>query len=249
MTGKSNRQQLQLAQLAVKRAQNPQVKTLAQSLVQEYTASGKSLTRLNKTLGFKAPNTDEAGPDATYTRLSALSGAAFDSAFLQAVQRSQATDLSRVQAASTFAGTKALKSYLNSTLPAMRTSAGRVDQLSVATGGTAASPTTGPTTTGVVPGTNPPAIPVPSPPPATPGSTSPTVPGNPQPGTQQPGTQQPGTQQPGTQQPGTQQPGTQQPGARQPGTRQPGNAPRPAAPPARPGSGSGGAPAPAPPAR
>ncbi|HWB04212.1 MAG TPA: DUF4142 domain-containing protein [Verrucomicrobiales bacterium] len=177
MIGQSNRNQLKLAQLAAKRAQNPAVKTFAQSMVQDATTAGKTLTRLNKTLGFKATAANDVVADASYKRISALNGAAFDTAFLQEVQRMQASDILRFDAAGRFAGTKALKSYLNTTLPALKFSAERVDRLSVSTGGTAASPPEGPTASGAVPGTTPAPIPSPVVPGTTPGN-------NPRPGTQ-----------------------------------------------------------------
>jgi len=167
MLGTSNRSQLKLAQLAAQRSQNADVKALAQSTVQDITTSNQSLVQLNRTLGFTPTTMEDATADVTYDRIAKLNGSAFDSAFVQEMQRSQATNLNRFEAAGRFAGTKALKSYLNTGLPALRTSAERADRLRVAAGGTATVPSSGPTTSGTVTGTNPP--PVASP--VTPGTT------------------------------------------------------------------------------
>jgi len=190
----SNRSQQRLAQLAARRAQDPEVKTLAETMVQDLTAGGKSLAQLNKTLGFDASDEAETGSDATYLRLSQLDGAEFDRAYLKQVRLAQAANLSRFEAAEGFAKTKALRSYLNTNQRAMRTSAQQVDRLTAAS---AATPASGPTTTGIAPGTTPQAAPtvpgsVPNVNPgANPGAVPGTIPG-PQPGAS-PNTQPAGT--------------------------------------------------------
>ena len=127
MTGNSMRSQLRLAQLAVGRTHDPQLKKLAESLVADYTASNEAFERLTKTLRFKA-HCVTASNDLIYSRVHALNGTEFDRAFVHAVQQAQTRDLRRAEAAREFAATKALKLYLQNSAPVLHRGAERVEQ-------------------------------------------------------------------------------------------------------------------------
>jgi predicted outer membrane protein len=178
MLGASNRSQLRLAKLASQRSTNPEIKTLAETMVQDLTTGEKSLSQLNTTLGFTASPDAETGSDATYERINRLNGAEFDRAYLQQVRLAQAANLSRYEAAGSFAQTRALKSYVSTNQTALRTSAQQVNRLSVAAGEAPTSTPAAPTATGVAPGAAPQGVPAtPGNVPATPGNV-PAAPGN-----------------------------------------------------------------------
>ena len=69
-------------ELALKKSKNERVRTIAQMLIKDHSQGLTDLKQVASKNGFPLPNAPNARQKAVYNRLSRLSGAAFDKAFL-----------------------------------------------------------------------------------------------------------------------------------------------------------------------
>jgi putative membrane protein len=74
-----------LGQLALKQASSPQVKEFAQAEMDEQIQVRKNLMQLQSSMGMSLPSTPTAKDQEVQTRMSRLTGAAFDKAFMNEV--------------------------------------------------------------------------------------------------------------------------------------------------------------------
>jgi putative membrane protein len=74
-----------LGQLALKQATNPQVKQFAQAEIDEQVQVRDNLMRLQSSIGMNLPSTPTAKDQEVQTRMSRLTGATFDQAFMNEV--------------------------------------------------------------------------------------------------------------------------------------------------------------------
>jgi putative membrane protein len=85
--------EVQLGQLAAQKATNPDVKAFAQKMVDDHTTLQNNLTPVAQRLGVTPPAKLDKKDKAEYDRLSALSGEAFDKAYVQAMVADHKKDL------------------------------------------------------------------------------------------------------------------------------------------------------------
>ncbi len=156
---KTNREQLQLARLATLKASDSRVKDLAKTLTDDLTTSTTAVTRISKETNVPPPIATNI-PNPFYKRLSVMEGPAFDAAWLQEARRVHTATLARYKAASDYATTESVKSYVTTTLPTLQASGKRLEQLTEANGGST-PPADTTTTTPAQPATGEPATPRP----------------------------------------------------------------------------------------
>jgi len=75
--------EIKLSQLALQKSSNDEVRTFAQTMIDHHTAVNKELSRLAQNKGITLPTDLSEDQNSDVTRLSALSGDAFDRAYMQ----------------------------------------------------------------------------------------------------------------------------------------------------------------------
>ncbi len=89
--------QIQLAQLAERKAGSDQVKALARHLEQDHTDLNASLKQEAGGMGYKVPEKVDKKDAAEYKKLDALAGPAFDSEYLAYLAKAHKKDISSYQ--------------------------------------------------------------------------------------------------------------------------------------------------------
>jgi putative membrane protein len=108
----------QIGQLAVQKSSSDGVRKLGQMLIDDHAASGQQATRLANTLQVSLTVAPAGDQEATYRSLSSLSGASFDTAFVNAVIKSNQAAIAQYEAQAQ-SGDGEVAAYANQTLPAL----------------------------------------------------------------------------------------------------------------------------------
>jgi putative membrane protein len=111
---------VKLGELGVRKGSTAQVRSLAQSMIDDHKKLGDKLQSLATSENFSLPAEPSAEQRATYDRLSALSGAAFDRAFIGELKNGHEQTISLFQNEAQNGGDAQLKSFAQSSLPALR---------------------------------------------------------------------------------------------------------------------------------
>jgi putative membrane protein len=85
--------EVKFGQLAAQKATNPDVKAFAQKMVDDHTALANQLTPVAQKMGVAQPAALDKKDQAEYDRLNALSGDAFDKAYVKAMVEDHKKDL------------------------------------------------------------------------------------------------------------------------------------------------------------
>jgi putative membrane protein len=85
--------EVKFGQLAVQKATNPDVKAFGQKMVDDHTTLGNQLMPVAQRMGITPPTQLDKKDQAEYDRLNALSGDAFDKAYVQAMVADHKKDL------------------------------------------------------------------------------------------------------------------------------------------------------------
>jgi putative membrane protein len=114
-----NQEQIKLGQLAVKKGTSSQVRDFGQKLIDDHSKVGDQLKQIATREGISLPT--ELGPEQTNTisRLSGLSGKAFDSAFMDEIKTGHQQAMSLFQNEAKNGTDPQLRDFAQSTLPAL----------------------------------------------------------------------------------------------------------------------------------
>jgi len=111
--------EVQLGSLASKKGSNSGVKAFGQRMVQDHSKANQELMKLATQKGVPLPKSI-GKHQAIYNRLSRLSGAAFDSAYMSDMVKDHQEDVAAFQKASQTAHDPTLKSWAAKTLPTLK---------------------------------------------------------------------------------------------------------------------------------
>src|SRR3954470_23916371 len=111
--------EVDLGKLAADKASNPDVKQFGQRMVDDHGKANDELKSLAAKKGVTLPATPDAAEKATQARLSKLSGAAFERAYMQDMVKDHDKDVAAFKRASTNAGDADLKAWAAKTLPTL----------------------------------------------------------------------------------------------------------------------------------
>jgi putative membrane protein len=89
--------EVQLGQLALQKSSNDQVKQFAQRMVDDHTKMGDQMKPIAQQLGVNAPTEPSKKDKATMAKLQALSGSAFDQAYIRDMVKDHKADLKEFQ--------------------------------------------------------------------------------------------------------------------------------------------------------
>ena len=111
--------EVKLGQLATEKAQSADVKSFGQMMVDDHSKANTELQGLASQKGVTLPSDLPAAEKATYDRLSKLSGAAFDHAYMQDMVKDHQKDVSLFKSESTSGKDGDTKSWASKTLPTL----------------------------------------------------------------------------------------------------------------------------------
>lgn len=107
------RYELALAKMAVTKAKAPAVRTYAQEIVRDHESANAALMKLAQQEGVNAPGGMAAKDSETLTRMQGLSGAAFDTAYVDEMVRINAEDEQTAKKEKDLTSESGIKAYLN----------------------------------------------------------------------------------------------------------------------------------------
>ncbi len=112
--------EVQLGQLATDKAASADVKQFGQRMVDDHTRINQQLMQLAAQLNVSLPQELSSAEQQTLTRLSKLSGAAFDREYMSLMVKDHQQDVAEYDRMSQQADNPDLKNFASSTLPMLR---------------------------------------------------------------------------------------------------------------------------------
>jgi putative membrane protein len=112
--------EVELGRLAVERASNAEVKKFGQRMVEDHSKANEELKDIAGKKNIALPNELAAKHKATRDRLSKLSGAEFDKAYMSDMLKDHNKDVAAFQRESTAGRDPDLKSFAAQTLPTLK---------------------------------------------------------------------------------------------------------------------------------
>lgn len=115
----SNIAEVELAELAMERAQSKQVKKLAQHIKQDHARANAALKSVADQKGVPLPDETDADHKQEKRRLAKLEGSEFDRAYIEAMVKEHRQDIKQFEK-QTRGGDDQLKQFAEQTLPKLR---------------------------------------------------------------------------------------------------------------------------------
>jgi putative membrane protein len=112
--------EVSLGKIAAEKATNPDVKTFAQRMVDDHSKANDELKAFASQKGVTLPADTDPAHKATEARLSKLSGAAFDKAYMADMVKDHDKDVAAFKHESTAAADADLKAWAAKTLPTLQ---------------------------------------------------------------------------------------------------------------------------------
>jgi putative membrane protein len=109
--------EVQMGQLALQKASSPQVKEFAQRMVTDHTQANQDLMQLGKSENLTLPTQLDAKHKSEMDRLSAMSGNAFDAAYMQHMVQDHKKTVADFQKQAQSGSDPALKTFAQKYLP------------------------------------------------------------------------------------------------------------------------------------
>jgi len=111
--------EVELGRLAVKNSSNPDVKAFGQRMVDDHSTAGKDLKDIASKDSISLPGGMNAKDQATYNRLSKLTGADFDRAYMKDMVADHKEDIAEFRKEANSGSNDDLKSFAAKTLPTL----------------------------------------------------------------------------------------------------------------------------------
>jgi putative membrane protein len=111
--------EVKLGNLAQQKASSPDVKNFGQTMVADHTKANDELKQIATNKGITLPTGLDAKDQATYDRLSKLSGAEFDRAYMRDMVSDHKTDVSEFKREADHGADADLKAFASKTLPTL----------------------------------------------------------------------------------------------------------------------------------
>jgi putative membrane protein len=112
--------EVQLGRLATNKASSQKVKDFGQKMVDDHSKANEQLKSIASRQNIHLPSALSGKDQTLYNRLSTLSGAEFDKAYMGAMVKDHQTDISEFQAEANSGRNSALKNFAASTLPTLQ---------------------------------------------------------------------------------------------------------------------------------
>jgi putative membrane protein len=112
--------EVKLGHLAEERASNPAVKNFGRRMVQDHSKANNELKTVTSKENIELPNEMDKSDQATYDRLSKLSGDAFDRAYARDMVKDHSKDVAEFQKEAKNGRDESIKNFAAQTLPALQ---------------------------------------------------------------------------------------------------------------------------------
>jgi putative membrane protein len=112
--------EVELGKLATERASNPDVKQFGQRMVDDHSKANDQLKEVASSQNIMLPQSLDAKDEALKQKLSALSGAAFDRAYMSDMVKDHTQDVAEFQHESSAGQDPAIKNFASQTLPTLQ---------------------------------------------------------------------------------------------------------------------------------
>jgi putative membrane protein len=112
--------EVQMGQLAVRKASNERVKQFGQRMIDDHTKAGDQLKIIASKDSIGLPSELNAHDKLIYDNLSKLDGTAFDRAYMQDMVKDHQTDVNEFQKEASNGANPDLKSFATTTLPTLQ---------------------------------------------------------------------------------------------------------------------------------
>jgi putative membrane protein len=113
-------EEVQLGQLAAQKATDPDVKNFGQKMVDDHSKANDQLKQVASQKGVTVPSSLPASKQKDVDKLSKLSGAAFDKAYVSMMVKDHKKDVSDFQKESKSAKDSDVKGFASNTLPTLQ---------------------------------------------------------------------------------------------------------------------------------
>jgi len=133
--------EVELGKLAADKATNPDVKAFGQRMVDDHGKANDELKALASQKGVTVPAAPDPAAKAVHDRLSKLSGAAFDKAYMQDMVKDHDKDVAAFKHASTSAADPDLKAWAAKTLPTLQEHQTQAKSINTKLGSSSSKPT------------------------------------------------------------------------------------------------------------
>ena len=140
--------EVKLGQLAQDKGSSDSVKSFGKRMVDDHSKAGDKLKGVASRENITLPTEISAKDQATYDRLSKLSGSAFDRAYARDIVKDHETDVSAFQREANAGKDDSLKSFASETLPTLQDHLKQAKEMMKSVGGTSASRSTKANTSG-----------------------------------------------------------------------------------------------------
>jgi len=117
---RAGRAEVRLAGLAQTKAASPQVREFASTMVKDHTAANEDLKKVADDLKVLLPDVADKEVEATYKRLSELTGDKFDIGFLAEIAKGHTDDATLYEGGRKIAKSKGVIAYIDKTLPVIK---------------------------------------------------------------------------------------------------------------------------------
>ena len=111
--------EVELGRLAADKASSERVKQFAQKMVDDHSKANEDLKEAAKKENIDLPSSLDKKDQAEVDKLSKLSGAAFDKAYMSAMVKDHEKDVSEFRKAARSGGSSEVKSFAQNTLPTL----------------------------------------------------------------------------------------------------------------------------------
>jgi putative membrane protein len=112
--------EVKLGQLAEQKGSSPEVKNFGRRMVQDHSKANNELKDVTSKENIPLPNEMDKSDQATYDRLSKLSGDAFDRAYAQDMVKDHSKDVSEFQKEAKNGKDESIKNFAAQTLPTLQ---------------------------------------------------------------------------------------------------------------------------------
>ena len=131
--------EVKLGQLAQEKGSSNSVKSFGKRMVDDHSKAGDKLREVASRESITLPSDISVKDQATYDRLSKLSGSAFDRAYARDMVKDHETDVAAFQREANAGKNDSLKSFASETLPTLQDHLKQAKDMMKSVGGTSAS--------------------------------------------------------------------------------------------------------------
>jgi putative membrane protein len=118
--------EVMMGKLAAEKASDPDVKAFGQQMVDDHSKANDQLMSVAKSESMTLPSGPDAKQKAAYAKLSALSGASFDKAYVKVMVKDHEEDVADFQKEANMGKDEKIKSFASQTLPVLQ---GHLDKI------------------------------------------------------------------------------------------------------------------------